>query len=196
MEQTQTKLNLPGWLTTIFQVYLAAVLPVLLVLINARLLMSGAFLRWEYNRPWLPDDPFGFTREDRLEYAPPALAYLFNNEDIDFLGGMELPNGDPLYNERELSHMVDVKGVTKGLARYGYSAIGLWVVFGVLLYFSNRQKLRTGLLSGSLLTVGLIVTGLIAVATSFRWLFTQFHALFFEGDTWSVSYTHLRAHET
>ncbi len=183
-ERARTKLNLPGWLTTILQVYLAAVLPLLLVLINARLLMSGAFLRWEYNRPWLPDDPFGFTREDRLEYAPPALAYLFNDEEIDFLGDTAFPNGDPLYNERELSHMADVKVVTKGLSRFGYSAIGIWIVCGALLYLSDRQKLRTGLLSGSLLTAGLIVVGLIAVATSFNWLFTQFHALFFTGDTW------------
>jgi len=35
----------------------------------------------------------------------------------------------------------------------------------------------------------LIVLGLVAVATSFDWLFTQFHHLFFEGNSWLFLYS-------
>ncbi len=42
---------------------------------------------------------------------------------------------------------------------------------------------------GGVLTIALIAAGLIAVVTSFNWLFTQFHALFFEGDSWIFLYS-------
>jgi integral membrane protein (TIGR01906 family) len=177
---------LPGWLRGIFTVVIVAGMPLLLVLLNARALMSDAFLRFEYTRPWLPDDPYGFTREDRLEYAPPALGYLFNSEGIEYLGDETFPDGSPLYNERELSHMVDVKNVTRGLSVFGYSLIGVVAVFIVLMALDegSRPALYQALLSGSVLTAGLILLGIVAVATSFRWLFTQFHAIFFEGESW------------
>jgi integral membrane protein (TIGR01906 family) len=180
------RLILPGWFRTIAQVTISASLPLLLVLINARLLMTDAFLRWEYSRPWLPDDPFGFTREDRLTHAPLALAYLFNNEGIEYLEGQTFPDGTALYNERELSHMVDVKNVTRGLVVFGFSLLGVAAALVALMAVDDgsRQALCQALLSGSVLTVALIVLGLIAVATSFDWLFTQFHALFFEGNSW------------
>src|SRR5688572_24787681 len=96
----------PAWLAAILQVIIAALL---LVLINAGLLMFPAFMRWEYTRPGFPADPYGFTTEDRLEYGPRGLAYLFNNEGIDYLGDLKFENGDPVFNERELGHMHDVK---------------------------------------------------------------------------------------
>lgn len=35
--------------------------------------------------------------------------YLTNDEGIEFLGDLKFPDGSPVYNERELHHMVDVK---------------------------------------------------------------------------------------
>ena len=183
--------RLPDWLIAVLHLLIVVAMPLTLVLLNARVLMSEAFIRWEYNQPNFPADPFGFTQEDRLAYAPPALAYLFNDEDISYLGDQTFPDGTPLYNERELSHMVDVKVVTQDLLRFGY---GLLAVVGlslaVLAFSANgRDALRRALLRGGLLTVALIVTGLVTVALAFRWLFTQFHALFFEGDSWLFAYS-------
>jgi integral membrane protein (TIGR01906 family) len=177
---------LPGWARGILQAVIVIALPLLLVLINARLLMSDAYLRWEYNRPSFPPDPYGFTREDRLTYAPPALAYLFNNEGIDFLGSQTFPDGSPLYNARELSHMDDVKAVTRGLTHFGLGLLGVFALCTIVLAAAPgaRRSLYRALFQGSVLTVGLIIAGLVAVATAFNWLFTQFHALFFEGDSW------------
>lgn len=185
-KQPTSGLSLPGWLITISGVVITVGLPVLLILINARLLMSGAFLKWEYNRPWLPDDPYGFTKAERLEYAPPALAYLFNNAGIEFLADQTFPDGAPLYNERELSHMHDVKIVTRGLVRFGFGLLALYAVCVALLVVdpAARPALHRALFRGSVLTVALIVLGLLITATSFYWLFAQFHALFFEGDSW------------
>ena len=46
-----------------------------------------------------------------------------------------------------------------------------------------------GLGTGGRLTIGLIVLILLAVAISFRDLFTGFHLLFFEGDTWLFNFS-------
>jgi integral membrane protein (TIGR01906 family) len=46
-----------------------------------------------------------------------------------------------------------------------------------------------GIARGGWLTAGLLVTVLVLVATSFDALFTEFHHLFFEGDTWLFYYS-------
>ena len=183
--------GLPRWLVAVIRVVLAAALPLALVLINARLLMSNAYLRWEYNKPGFPEDSFGLTKEDRLRYAPLALAYLFNNAGIGFLGDQVFPDGAPLYNERELSHMVDVKLVTQGLVRFGLGLVGVYLVCVALLAVRSetRPALYTALFAGSALTVGLLLAGVLTVGLAFDWLFIQFHALFFEGDTWIFKYS-------
>jgi integral membrane protein (TIGR01906 family) len=168
-----------GWLIVL-------ALPLALVLLNARLLMSRAFLRWEYNRPGFPPDPYGFTTQDRLTYAPPALDYLFNDAGVEFLADQTLPDGSPLYNQRELSHMQDVKVVTRQLILAGLAALVLTVAGVTFLAWrpEAHPALRLALLRGGLLTAGLVVLGVASVAVGFRAFFTQFHALFFEGSTW------------
>lgn len=178
--------TIPAWLAAILQVMIAALLPLLLILINAGLLMLPAFMRFEYTRPGFPADPYGFTTEDRLEYGPRGLAYLFNNEGIEYLGNMRFEDGDPVFNERELGHMHDVKVVTQGLVRFGIGLLIVYVISMGILAISEatRDRLLGGLLSGSMLTVLLLMVGIAIVALNFNWLFAQFHTLFFKGDSW------------
>jgi integral membrane protein (TIGR01906 family) len=156
------------------------------MLITARLLMTPLYLRLEYNRPGLPDDPFGLTREDRLRYGPLGLEYLFNDEDISFLGDLRFENGEPLFNERELSHMYDVKLVTQQLTRFGIGLLTVYALCSIALAASpaTRPTLLRALLDGGMFTIVLIITGLITVVLAFDWLFTEFHRLFFTGETW------------
>jgi integral membrane protein (TIGR01906 family) len=177
---------LPGWVVIILRIILVAALPLVLVLVNARVLMSGAFLQWEYNRPNFSPDPFGFTVQDRLAYAPLALDYLFNDQGTDFLGKQTKPDGSPVYNERELSHMDDVKGVVQELTRFGLTLVGVYILSLVLMSISagSRPALYRSLFWGGIATVVVIVLALVITATSFEWLFTEFHRLFFTGNTW------------
>ncbi len=177
---------LPGWLVAILRVILIAELPLALALVTARVLMTPPYMQWEYNRPDFPADPFGFSKEDRLLYAPLAQEYLFNDMGTEFLSEQNLPDGTPLYNERELSHMNDVKGVVQKLTRFGLGLVAVMVISIVLLAISSstRLDLYAALQAGSILTVALIIAGLIAATTSFDWLFTEFHGLFFQGNTW------------
>jgi integral membrane protein (TIGR01906 family) len=170
--------NLLYWLVTILT-------PLLILMSAVRLLMTPAFVQLEYRMPSFPEDTYGFTQQDRLRLAPIALDYLLNDEEISFLGDLEFGDGSPLYNERELSHMVDVKRlVTTGLRIwYGllalFAALGLWAWRGGWL-----AQYRLMLASGGRLTVILIGVLLVITVVNFNQIFVGFHSIFFEGDSW------------
>jgi integral membrane protein (TIGR01906 family) len=170
----------------------ALLVPVALIGLGLRLLLTPLFLRIEYNMPYFPPDEYGFTKEDRLRWAPYALDYLTNNEDISYLADLRFDDGTPLYNERELSHMDDVKLVTQGSLRVWYITLALLLALGIWAWFGGWwQAYLLGLMRGGWLMVGLAVTvGLIVIAgiainpNVFWNFFAGFHSLFFEGDSW------------
>src|SRR5215217_2174166 len=94
--------------------------PIVLIGFGLRILLTPLFLQVEYNMPYFAPDEYGFTKADRLKWAPYAVNYLVNNTDISYLGDLKFEDGKPLYNERELSHMKDVKRVTQGVLRVWY----------------------------------------------------------------------------
>jgi integral membrane protein (TIGR01906 family) len=171
--------------------------PIVLIGLGLRLLLTPLFLQFEYNMPYFPPDEFGFTKEDRLKWAPYALDYLVNNEAISYLGDLNFEDGSPLYNERELSHMDDVKLVTQGALRVWYISVAVLLLLSVWAWFGGWwQDYRLGLMRGGWLMVGLAVTvGLIVVIgivinpNVFWNFFAGFHSLFFEGDSWMFLYS-------
>src|SRR5438552_15740472 len=102
-------------LQAILSILVTLVVPVLLVMLCVRLVMTDTYLQLEYNKPDFPPDGYGFSLQDRLHYAPFALNYLLGSDGIDYLGKLTFPDGRPLYGERELQHMVDVKKVFTGV---------------------------------------------------------------------------------
>jgi len=136
----------------LIRLYMTVMLPVMLVLIGARLAMTETFLRFEYQRPGFPVDVYGFTTEDRLQYAPYAVDYLINGGDISYLEDLTFPNGTPLYTASELNHMEDVQTVTRMaflllMTALLITALMLWTVWKNR---ALRDDLRIGLLQGSL----------------------------------------------
>lgn len=178
-------LSLPTWAALALQWFITLALPAVLILLTARLAMTEAYMRWAYTQPSFPPDPYGFSLEDRLHYGPVALDYLFG-PDADLLARQTFPDGEPLFNERELSHMRDVRTVTRGLSVFGWGLVALTAAAGLTLALSPaaRPHLWRAGLAGGLLTLALIAAGGLLVATSFNWLFTQFHNLFFAEGTW------------
>src|SRR5829696_3491600 len=123
--------------------------PIVLIGFGLRLLLTPLFLRIEYSMPYFPPDDFGFTREDRLKWAPYALDYLVNNAEISYLGDLKFDDGTPLYNERELSHMDDVKRVTQGALRVWYLALGVLLSRGMWAWLGGwRSEYRLRLMRG------------------------------------------------
>jgi integral membrane protein (TIGR01906 family) len=179
-----------SWLVTVL-------IPLVLIGLAIRVLLSPVFYRVEYNMPYFPADEYGFTKEDRLKWAPYAIDYLVNSADTSYLGDLTFDDGAPLYNERELSHMDDVKLVTQGALRVWYLSLALLAALGVWAWFGKWwQAYLLGLMRGGWLMVGLAVTiGLIVVVgiainpSVFDTLFVLFHSLFFEGDSWLFLYS-------
>ena len=182
---------------TILASLVAILVPIALIGLGLRFLLSPLFLQLEYNMPYFPPDEFGFTKADRLRWAPLALDYLLNKEDISYLGDLKFDDGTPLYNERELNHMDDVKRVTQGALRVWYASLAILLLLGVWAWFGVWwQAFLLGLMRGGWLMVGLAVTvGLIvvigiAVNPNVFWnFFAGFHSLFFEGDSWLFLYS-------
>ena len=179
-----TSLN-PASTKLILNWLMPVVILLAIILTAVRILLMPAFVNIEYYTPGFPPDSYGFTLEERLKWSRIALDYLLNDEDISFLGDLTFEDGSPLYNERELSHMVDVKDLTQ---------IFLWVWRGLLLVLvllalwawrANWQLAYMRMLhNGGRLTVILIALLLVGIALSFNAVFTGFHRIFFEGDTW------------
>lgn len=182
--------NIHSWL-------IAILVPIALTGLGMRALLTPAFLQIEYNMPYFPPDEYGFTKADRLQWAPYALDYLVNSADISYLGDLQFEDGSPVYNERELSHMKDVKRVTLGALNIWYISLALLTMLGIWSWRGDwPQNYRQGLIRGGWLMVGLasavgvIVLIGISIDPNIFWsFFTGFHSLFFEGDSWLFLYS-------
>lgn len=174
----------------LIRVLVPILVPVAILLTATRLLLTPLFVNIEYHMPGFPEDAYGMTQAQRLHYAPLALDYLMNDEDIRFLGDQTFDDGTPLYNERELRHMHDVKVLTQQALKVWFGVLLALAVIGILAWRQGLlTEFRTALGQGGAFTVALIVALLVLIALSFDWLFTEFHGLFFEGDTWLFLYS-------
>jgi integral membrane protein (TIGR01906 family) len=179
-----------GWLITLF-------IPLALIGLGVRILLTPVFPNIEYHLPDFPQDQYGFTLQDRLHWGPYGINYLLNNADISYLGDLKFNDGTPLFNERELSHMSDVKIVTQKCIRAWYLVLLFLALLGIWAWRAGwASDYRQGLISGGWLTLGLAVTvGVIAtIGTSgsgdlFWQFFSDFHSLFFKGDSWLFEYS-------
>ena len=174
-----------SWLVTIL-------IPMALLGLAIRVLLLPVFYQIEYNMPYFPPDEYGFTKADRLKWAPYAVNYLINSADISYLGDLKFEDGSPLYNERELSHMRDVKNVTQGALRLWYLSLAVLAVLGIWAWFGRWwQYYLLGLQRGGWLMVGLailigtiVLVGIAVNPNVFDEFFVLFHSLFFEGNSW------------
>ena len=181
----------------IFPYLVSFLTPIVLIGFALRILLTPLYYTVEYNMPYFPVDEYGFTKEDRLAWAPFAVKYLVNNSDVSYLGDLQFDDGSPLYNERELSHMHDVKGVVKGALNTWYAAL---ILMGLLAFHAHQTKwmpefvnaLRRGgwWMIGLALTLGLIAGAGILIDPNIFWsFFAWFHSLFFTGDSWIFLYS-------
>jgi integral membrane protein (TIGR01906 family) len=156
-----------------------------ILMISIRLLMTPLFARIEYHLPGFPEDPYGFTLEDRLKWSAPSIRFLVNGDSIEDLGSLTFDDGEPIYNDRELSHMADVKAVVTGM-RIGLAAavLALLAIEVVAVRGGWRQGLLAAYRRGGWAVIGLIAAILLFVLMAFDQLFTWFHKLFFQSGTW------------
>jgi integral membrane protein (TIGR01906 family) len=199
MKNMETIRSILSWLITLL-------VPIVLILIGVRIMLSPIFIQVEYRLPYFPDDPYGFTLEERLNWADLSRKYILNLEGIEFLGELRFPDGEQatgtcenylpprdcsyLYNDRELIHMYDAKVIARSAMLIMWGALLGFVMIG---FWASRSgwlaEFKRALSRGGWLTVLLIVLLLVYVAINFNSLFVTFHKIFFEGSTWIFKFS-------
>lgn len=174
--------------------YLSGITSVLTILIIPlffiRLLLIPVFPAIEYRMPGFPEDSYGFTYEERVKWATYGMEYLLNNAGPEYLGDLRFDDGSPVFNEREVQHMLDVKIVVGQALTVFRISLALLVALGLFAWRrgwvdSYSQGISRG---GWILLVVLLTLGGVAL-TSFWQFFASFHAIFFEGDSWLFAYS-------
>jgi integral membrane protein (TIGR01906 family) len=182
--------SIASWVITLL-------VPIALIGLAVRLVLVPVFLQVEYRMPYFPPDDYGFTTQQRIQWATYAWNYLVNSAGPGYLGDLKFEDGKPLFNEREVSHMHDVKGVIQGTMMAWYASLALLALLGVWAWracwlASYRQGLRRGgwLTIGLAALIGSIVVIGIAMDPDVFWnFFAWFHSLFFKGNTWIFAYS-------
>lgn len=94
--------------------------------------------------------------------------------------------GEPVLNERERSHMRDVRGVFAGFAGVALvAAAGLLVGFALARRRGHAERAWRAIRNGARgLAIGVVIGGVIALV-AFDAAFEVFHRLFFSGGTYT-----------
>jgi integral membrane protein (TIGR01906 family) len=135
----------------------------------------------------------GLTLNDsQLQYIANEFVRYFNNSD-EFIHLTVMQNGQPvdLFNEEEILHFKDVKG----LFRLNYyvlaGTLGYCLIFALVSIFWRRGQYRLRLvkstMAGSALTLGAILIFGIALVFNFDNVFLEFHLIAFTNDYWSAA---------
>ncbi len=178
MKKQTAGIKILGWVVTVL-------LPLIVLMLSVRLLITPTFAKVEYRMPGFPEDPFGFSLEDRLKWSAPSIKYLVNSEDVTYLSSLAFEDGEPIFNASELSHMEDVKAVVTGM-RIALSAlmVGLLAVSIISVRKGWRSDLLLALRRGGWGVLGLIAAILLMLVINFDQLFSWFHQIFFTSGTW------------
>jgi integral membrane protein (TIGR01906 family) len=160
-------------------------------------LLLTASVSLAVNCPWLYQ--YGFDKynvsqttgleEAELDKIPGALIGYFNSgeESID-LSVQKDSEPFELFNEREVGHLRDVKG----LFRLVYALLlgtGIYacVYAGLNLFWWRNRRFYWGLVGGGGLTLVLMLAIGLAAAIDFDWLFLKFHLISFANDLWMLN---------
>jgi len=162
------------------------------------ILLLTASIGWGVNSSWLYK--YGFEKynvsqttglaQPELEKAATGLISYFNSGD-EHISLTVIKDGKPfeLFNQREVAHLRDVKG----LIRLDY-----WVLLGALIYtlsytgvslFWRRRywrRLAWGVISGGGITLALMLAMGLGTLLNFDQLFLQFHLFSFTNELWQL----------
>lgn len=155
---------------------------------------SPSYPEFEYAR--IAPDRYGFSDEERLEYATASLDYLRRPEPAEdviyLLEDLTLPGTDePFYNEREIGHMLDVKRVSDSFKRFS-AVLGILALAGIAILVFRQETREYGfrsIMRSGLFTAGLLLFVIILVGVAWNLVFTQFHEILFPPGTWTFSFS-------
>ena len=166
------------------------------------ILLLSASIGWAVNSLWLYK--YGFEKysvsqttglaEVELEKAATGLVSYFNSDEETIILTV-VKDGEPfeLFNEREVAHLKDVKGLIWLNYRLLLATLIYALVYtGVSLLWHKRRywhRLAWGMVGGGSLTLALILALGLGALLNFDQLFLQFHLISFTNELWQLDPT-------
>lgn len=168
-------------------------LPVLLLTASLCLLINS---HWIYEYGF---DKYNISQKTGLadsELDKVASGFIdYFNSDEDFINTIVIKDGQPftLFNEREVAHIKDVKGLIwldyRILLGTGVYFLVYVVVSICWLTKESLRQLAKAVIGGSCLTLGLMLVLGIFALLDFDSFFLQFHLISFANDLWQLDPT-------
>ncbi len=165
-------------------------------------LLLSASIGWAVNSLWLYK--YGFDKynvgqttglvESELEKAATGLISYFNSGE-EYISLTVIKDGKlfELFNQREVGHLRDVKGLIwldyrllAGVLIYALSYAGVSLFWRRKRY---RHRLMWGVVGGSGLTLALMLALGLGAMLNFDQLFLQFHLISFTNELWQLDPT-------
>lgn len=168
-------------LSTLNAILFIICIPVLLITINVRFAANDIRL-YEYGfNKFEVSEEIGLNKEELTQIAHKLIDYF--NSDEEFIDVA-------VFNERDVAHLKDVKGLIQLVYRLQFVSLAYiiaYIVFNlILLRGALWRELARRLIWGCGLTIGII--GVIGVMTlvGFDELFLWFHLVSFRNDLWRL----------
>lgn len=171
---------------------LALAIPVCLIATNTWYITNS---EWLYSYNWwrnnIPERT-GLPITELNSGADQIKAYFNNDEErLDLRVTDRFGNEVSLYSEREIEHMVDVKGLMRGvwstMIATGCIALAIFFLWLALARRSLAELLARSLKWSALGTIAVVAVLGVIMAIDFTWLFTQFHFISFANDLWRLN---------
>jgi len=159
-------------------------IPIFLITTNTRLLINSPFVySMEFNQMDISSKT-NIEKQELLSISQQIRSYFNNNQDYlnieTFINGIK----QPLFNDREISHMFDVKQLVKTTYSTQFiTGFFLALMFAIDFIFRKRT-LKRNIFWGSIITIGGIIFFGIGILFSFNQIFILFHQLSFTNDLW------------
>jgi len=169
------------------------------------ILLMSASLSWAVNSHWLYK--YGFQKygvsqttglaQSELETAATGLISYFNSDE-EYITLTVVKDGEPfeLFTQREIIHLWEVKILFQLVYYLLGGALAFVIIYSLVMLLwrkgSSWRVLTSGVLKGSVLTLGLVGALALGAVVAFGPLFWWFHEivfLFFEGDYWILDPT-------
>jgi integral membrane protein (TIGR01906 family) len=168
-------------LATINAVLFIICIPLLLITTNVRFAVNDIRL-YEYGfNKYNVSEQTGLDKGNLTEIAHELITYFNSNEEFADIS---------VYNQRDIAHLKDVKGLVQLVYRLQFIALGyiaVYILFNLLaLGGAFWRKLAGRFIWGSWTTIALLAAlGLVAVV-DFDQFFLLFHLVSFRNDFWQL----------
>jgi integral membrane protein (TIGR01906 family) len=132
----------------------------------------------------------GISRSQLDAAADRLVCYFNNDEETIRILVQQDSRRVPLFNERETSHLTDVKNLFRTVFRVQEASLAFALVFVVAVFIwaadASLRVLARILLRASLLTLGLLALFAVLALVGFDELFLRFHLVAFTNDLWKL----------